>query len=143
MESAEEPFEIEGWPMHVDQPHLCSACISEGVRLAGGNSHRLTGRQLSPLRADANVERARHHLITLLSVRVNVQRRSCKARGKHVDGLEQLASRIGSGPGNLPPHADGCEVQDVALFSGCHVAGLTPEIAGARVNPRSVHRIYA
>src|SRR5437667_3597806 len=81
--------------------------------------------QLSPFRADANVECARHNLITLISVRMNVQRRSCKARGKHVDGLKQIASRIGSGLGNLPPHADGGEVKDAALFFGCHIAGLT------------------
>ena len=110
--------------MHVDEPHFCLVTVLESVGRSGWHIYFFTWRNLPPLIADADIKKPGPHFVTLLGVRMDVQWRTRKARGKHIDGLEQLPSCVRRRPGDLPPHADRCEIQNTPLAWWLHVGPI-------------------
>jgi hypothetical protein len=49
---------------------------------------------------------------------------SSKAGGQHIDGLEQPPSCVRRRLGDLPPHADRCEIQNTLLACWLHVGSV-------------------
>src|SRR5262245_16183453 len=121
MESPEETLKTQGRLMLVDKPHFRLMTVLEGVGRSGWHTDSFTRRNLPPLIADADIKKPGMHSVTLFGVRMDVQRRTRKARSKHIDGLEQLPSGVRCCLGDLPPHADRCEIQNTPLACWLHV----------------------